>query len=88
MLNEEEMLGEIEKVLIEENIKYDNDMLKKVVSYCALTYKDYKKQNSYLTSHVIGVAKEVAGLRIDDVSVYAALLHEVVNLDGYDEKKA
>lgn len=87
MLNEEEMLGEIEKVLIEENIKYDNDMLKKVVSYCALTYKDYKKQNSYLTSHVIGVAKEVAGLRIDDVSVYAALLHEVVNLDGYDEKK-
>ena len=87
MLNEEEILGEIEKVLIEENIKYDNDMLKKVVSYCALTYKDYKKQNSYLTSHVIGVAKEVAGLRIDDVSVYAALLHEVVNLDGYDEKK-
>lgn len=87
MLNEEEMLGEIEKVLIEGNIKYDNDMLKKVVSYCALTYKDYKKQNSYLTSHVIGVAKEVAGLRIDDVSVYAALLHEVVNLDGYDEKK-
>lgn len=87
MLNEEEMLGEIKKVLIEENIKYDNDMLKKVVSYCALTYKDYKKQNSYLTSHVIGVAKEVAGLRIDDVSVYAALLHEVVNLDGYDEKK-
>ena len=87
MLNEEEMLGEIEKVLIEENIKYDNDMLKKVVSYCALTYKDYKKQNSYLTSQVIGVAKEVAGLRIDDVSVYAALLHEVVNLDGYDEKK-
>lgn len=36
--------GEIEKVLIEENIKYDNDMLKKVVSYCALTYKDYKSK--------------------------------------------
>lgn len=44
VLNEEEMLGEIEKVLIEENIKYDNDMLKKVVSYCALTYKDYKSK--------------------------------------------
>ena len=36
---------------------------------------------------MIGVAKEVAGLRIDDVSVYAALLHEVVNHGGATTKE-
>ncbi len=87
MLEKEEIINEVEKVLNEESIKYDSNMLNKVVDYCIFEYKDKKKLNNYLMEHVIGVATEVAKLRIDDISVYASLLHEVVNIEDYDSKK-
>ena len=40
-----------------------------------------------MLDHVIGVAGLVATLRIDDVSVYASLLHGMVKADDYDSKK-
>ena len=87
MLNKDEIINKIKNVLVEENIKYDAKKLDSVVEYCMLAYNDKQKLNSSIMEHVIGVAVEVAKLRIDDVSIYASLLHEVVNIDGYDTKK-
>ena len=36
--------------------------------------------------HTLGVAKYVAGLKLDDTSIYAALLHEVIKYDEYNEE--
>ncbi|MDD3304182.1 MAG: bifunctional (p)ppGpp synthetase/guanosine-3',5'-bis(diphosphate) 3'-pyrophosphohydrolase [Clostridia bacterium] len=77
----------ISKVLNEEKIKYDVTVLEKVANYCNEKYADKRKGSVSLLDHVIGVATQVATLRIDDVSVYASLLHEVVKFDDYDSKK-
>ena len=82
-----ETFERISKVLQDEHIKYDKDVLKKVTDYCETIYQDKKKANKKMLEHVIGVASLVATLRIDDVSVYASLLHGVVKLKDYDSKK-
>jgi GTP pyrophosphokinase len=79
--------SEIAEILENENIKYNKEDLKKVVEYAENSYVDKKKGNIDMLEHVVGVAKEVALLRIDDVSVYAAILHGVVKCDNYDSKK-
>ena len=77
----------IVEVLEKENIKYDKEMLKKVVDFIDEIYVEKKKANRTMTEHVIDVATQVATLRIDDVSVYAALLHGVIKTEYYDKKK-
>lgn len=77
----------ISKILDEENIKYDTKKLEEITNFCEEQYKDKKKGNIYMLEHVIGVATLVATLRIDDVSVYASLLHGIVKETNYDSKK-
>ena len=77
----------ISKILEDEHIKYDRAVLEKVTEFCEEKYGDKKKGNIYMLDHVIGVASLVATLRIDDVSVYASLLHGMVKADDYDSKK-
>ena len=83
----DETLNEIKDVLEKEKINYDIDMLNKVVDYITFMYKDKQKANIPMIKHVIGVAKEVAKLRLDDVSIYASLLHGVVKCDNFDQKE-
>lgn len=77
----------IVKILENENIKYDKDMLKKVIDFIEEAYLDKKKANKSMMEHVLGVASQVATLRIDDVSIYAALLLGVVKTEFYDKKR-
>lgn len=77
----------IVEILEKENIKYDEKVLKKVIEYIEEVYKDKKKANKSMIDHVVGVATEVATLRIDDVSIYASLLHGIVKSENYDRKK-
>ncbi len=77
----------IEKILSDEKIKYDEEMLKKVINFCEVEYKDKKKAGKPMMEHVIGVAKIVATLRIDDVSIYASLLHGILKCENVDIKK-
>lgn len=80
-------MKQISDILEKEHIKYDSDMLEKVTSYIEVAYQDQKKANRDMLEHVIGVATQVASLRIDDISVYASLLHGVVKSETYDSKK-
>lgn len=75
------------EILEKESIKYDEKVLKKVIEYIEEVYKDKKKANKSMIDHVVGVATQVATLRIDDVSIYASLLHGVVKSENYDRKK-
>ncbi len=84
-------MDHVEETLIEildrEHIKYDIKTLKQVSQYCNEVYKDKKRNNVDVMLHVIGVADEVAKLRLDETSVYAAMLHEVVRFEEFDKKK-
>ena len=67
------------KILNENNIKYDEKYLKKVITYAKEKYQDklrYTGQTLY--EHSLGVAIDVAKLNLDITSVYAAILHELV----------
>ena len=79
--------NEIVEILEKENIKYKKEELEKVVKYAEDAYVNITKGSVTMMEHVIGVAKEVAILRIDDVSVYAAILHGVVKCENIDLKK-
>ena len=79
--------NEIVEILESENIKYKKEELEKVVKYAQDAYVNISKGSVTMMEHVIGVAKEVALLRIDDVSVYAAILHGVVKCKDLDFKK-
>ena len=81
------MQEELEEILVKEGIKYDKAMLTKVVNYATNMYKDKKKSNILLVDHVFGVAEKVAMLRLDDVSIYASLLHGVVKCEEFDKKE-
>lgn len=82
-----EYLEKIKKILKEENIKYNEDELKKVMDYVLDEYKDKKILNENTIDFVMEVASEVAILRLDDSSIYAALLYPVVDYDNIDKKK-
>ena len=74
------------EILEKENIKYDKEMLFKVTEYIEKIYVDKKKANRSMLEHVVDVATQVATLRIDDISIYASLLHGVVKTEFYDKK--
>ena len=78
---------EVVEILENENIKYKKEELEKVVKYAKEMYDGKFKANIPMMDHAIGVAKEVAVLRIDDVSVYGAILHGVVKKEEYESKK-
>lgn len=82
MNNTEEIIS---KILKSENIKYDIEKLSLVCNYCDKMYINTKKSNTDMIDHVIGVAKEVATLRLDDISIYASLLHGVVKCENYNK---
>ncbi|MEG0873227.1 MAG: hypothetical protein RSE00_05370 [Clostridia bacterium] len=48
----------------EENIKYDEKMLEKVTDMAEKVYKDKIKYSKPMLEHGIGVAREVAHLRL------------------------
>lgn len=74
-------------ILEKENIKYNQEEFLKVISYAENVYKDKIRYGKPMIEHAIGVASEVAKLRLDDTSVYAALLHGIIRCEEYDEKK-
>lgn len=78
---------QIKKIMDDENIKYNEEFLLKVVNFCDTEYNLKQKYGKSLMEHAIGVASKVATLRIDDVSVYCALLHSTRKLDDYDKDK-
>ena len=82
-----ETFEKVVDIIEKENIKYDKNMLRKVTDYIEEVYIDKKKANRAMMEHVIDVATQVATLRIDDVSIYAALLHGVIKTEHYDKKK-
>ncbi len=71
----------------ESKISCEKGKLQAVINYAKDIYKDelrYTRQ-SYL-EHTLGVATEVALLKLDENSIYASILHEVVkfNVDMKD----
>ena len=79
----EKIKNEFEK----ENIKYNEEELKKVIEYALEKYKDKKVLEDNATDFVVEVASEVATLRLDDKSVYAAILYLIADFDDFDEKE-
>lgn len=82
----EEIVKELSSVMDENGIKYKKVELEKVAKYADYIYKDKKRvSGKYVLDHVIGVATYVATLKLDDSSIYAALLHEAVKYEEYEE---
>ncbi len=77
----------VSNLLKKENIVYDKEKLKEVIDYCEKKYVKVKKADEEMINHVIGVATEVAKLRLDDTSIYASLLHGLVKCEDYDPKE-
>ena len=70
------------KTLKENNIKYDEKYLNKVIDYAKEKYQNklrYTGQTLY--SHSLGVAIDVAKLNLDVTSIYASILHELVKIN-------
>ena len=83
-----EYVEKIKNVLEKENIKYNEDELKKVIEYALEKYKDKKVLEDNAIDFVVEVASEVATLRLDDKSVYAAILYLIADFEDFDDKEA
>ena len=83
-----ECVEKIKNVLEKENIKYNEDELKKVIEYALEKYKDKKVLEDNAIDFVVEVASEVATLRLDDKSVYAAILYLIADFEDFDDKEA
>lgn len=86
-MDNEKYLGKIKEILSNENIKYDEEELKKVVEYGVKKHLDRKILDENTMDFVTEVASEVATLRLDDKSIYTAILYPVVDYDEFDEKE-
>ena len=86
-MENEKYLGKIKEILSNENIKYEEDELKKVVEYGVEKHLDKKILDENAIDFVTEVAGEVATLRLDDKSIYTAILYPVVDYDNFDEKE-
>ena len=80
-----EYLEKIKEILIDENIKYNLEELEKVVEYAVDKHKNKKIINEDTIDFVIEVASEVATLRLDDKSIYAALLYPIAEMTEFNE---
>ena len=86
-MNYEEYLKKIKDLLDKENIKYNEEELEKVVKYVCEKYDSKTILDENMLDFVIEIATEVATLRLDDKSIYAALLLPIVDFEDYDEKE-
>ena len=86
-MNYEEYLKKIKDILDKENIKYDEEELKRVVKYALDKYKDKTILDEPTMDFVLEIAGEVATLRLDDKSIYAAILSPIADYEDYDEKE-
>lgn len=78
----------LENIMNENQIKYDKEVLDKVANYGEKVYANKKRiSGKTVMSHTLGVAKYIASLKLDDNSVYAAFLHEVIKFEEHDEKE-
>ena len=86
-MNYEEYLKKIKDILDKENIKYNEEELKCVVKYALDKYKDKTILDEPTMDFVLEIAGEVATLRLDDKSIYAAILSPIADFQDYDEKE-
>ena len=82
-----EYLSKIEKILSDENIKYDEEELESVVKYAVEKHVDKNILSEKTMDFVLEVASEVATLRLDDKSIYAALLYPISDYEDFNEKE-
>lgn len=82
-----EYIENIKKVLEKENIKYNEQELEKVINYATKKYENKKIIKDNTIDFVSEVASEVATLRLDDKSVYAAILYPIADYQDFDEKE-
>lgn len=83
-----EIYERLNNLIKENNIKCDEKKLKEVCEFITEVYGDKKRySNITLLEHTVGVAEEVIRRRLDDESIYAALLHETVKVEGFDLNK-
>lgn len=79
------------KLLIEiseEKIKFDKNKLYVICEYAIEKYGNKKRySNITLLEHSLGVASEVIKMKLDEETIYASILHEIVNLDDYNRKE-
>lgn len=83
-----EIVESLSKTMNENKIEYTKENLEKVVKYAVNVYKDKKRiSGNSVLEHTLGVAKYIAELKLDEVSVYAAILHEVPKYEEYNEEE-
>jgi len=80
-------LDEVKNILDTENIKYDDEEIKRVVKYAFEKHKGKKILDENTMDFVCEIAKEVATLRLDDKSIYAAILSPIADYPDYNEKE-
>ncbi len=86
-MEQKDYIENIKKRMNEEYIKYDEEELKKVVSYALKMHNKKKILTETAINFVSEVASEVATLRLDDKSIYASLLFPVIDYDEFNEKE-
>lgn len=86
-MNYEEYLKKIKELLDNENIKYNEEELKRVVKYALDKYDNKTILDEPTMDFVLEIAGEVATLRLDDKSIYAAILSPIADYEDYDEKE-
>ena len=73
----------LRKAIEESKIKYDKRDLENAIEIAKKVYSDNRRYTGELyLEHTIGVATDVALLKLDSTSVYAALLHELPRNGG------
>ena len=83
-MNYEKYENKIKELLANENIKYNEEELEKVVKYIVEKYDGKTILDENTIDFVLEIATEVATLRLDDKSIYAALLLPLVDFDNYN----
>ena len=86
-MNYEEYLKKIKELLDNENIKYNEEELQRVVKYALDKYDNKTILDEPTMDFVLEIAGEVATLRLDDKSIYAAILSPIADYEDYDEKE-
>ncbi len=81
---QEENENKLFSIIKEENIKCNFEKLNEILVYIKGKYENKKRYSSItIYEHCIGVACEVAKLRLDEDTIYAALLHETIKLEDF-----
>ena len=87
-MNMNDIVDKLSNIMVKNGIKYKKQELESVAKYAEFIYKDKKRVSGKdVLDHTIGVANYVATLKLDDTSIYAALLHEVVKFEEYNEEE-